>query len=175
MTTTDYLINLLFVLIVARQAYERKIDRRYFAIPIVLVVWVATQYLHALPTAGNDLVMIAALASVGLTLGTISGLATHILRDQNGVAYARVGWLAGILLVAGISSRTVFAFAISHGLQSTVRSFSIAHHITGPAWPVAMVLMALCEVGARLAIVYLRTNQLTRSHASPAVAAGSAA
>jgi hypothetical protein len=175
MTTTEYLINLLFVLIVARQAYERKIDRRYFVIPIVLVLWVATQYLHALPTAGNDLVLIAALASVGVALGTISGLATHIRREQTGVAYARVGWLAGILLVAGISSRMVFAFAISHGLESTVRSFSIAHHITGAAWTVAMVLMALSEVGARLATVYLRTNQLTGPQTSPAVALGSAA
>jgi hypothetical protein len=175
MTTIDYLINLLFVLIVARQARERRIDRRYFVLPIVLVLWVGSQYLHTLPTAGNDLVLVAALASVGLTLGTISGLATHIRRDQNGVAFARVGWLAGILLVAGISSRMVFAFAISHGLEPAVRSFSIANHISGAAWPVAMVAMALCEVGARLITVYLRTNQLTAAGATPTVALGSAA
>ena len=149
MTTADYLINLLFVLIVARQALDRRIDRRYFVIPIVLVFWVGSQYLHTLPTAGNDLVLAAALASVGLTLGTISGLATHIRRDRDGIAFARVGWLAGILLVAGISSRMVFAFAISHGLEPAVRSFSITNHISGAAWPVAMVAMALCEVGAR--------------------------
>jgi hypothetical protein len=173
MTTTDYLINLLFVFIVARQALEREIDRRYFVIPIVLVLWVGSQYLHTLPTAGNDLVLVAALASVGLTLGTICGLATHIRRDQHGVAFARVGWLAGILLVAGISSRMVFAFAISHGLEPAVRSFSIANHISGAAWPLAMVAMALCEVGARLITVYLRTNQLTA--ATPTAALGSAA
>ena len=173
MTTTDYLINLLFVFIVARQALERRIDRRYFVIPIVLVFWVGSQYLHTLPTAGNDLLLIAALASVGLTLGTISGLATHLRRDQDGVAFARVGWLAGILLVAGISSRMVFAFAITHGLEPAVRSFSIANHIGGAAWPVAMVSVALCEVGARLITVYLRTSQLTS--ATHTVALGSAA
>jgi hypothetical protein len=173
MTTTDYLINLLFVFIVARQALERRIDRRYFAIPIVLVFWVGSQYLHTLPTAGNDLVLVAALASFGVTLGTISGLATHIRRDQDGIAFARVGWLAGILLVAGISSRMVFAFAISHGLEPAVRSFSIANHISGAAWPVAMVAMALCEVGARLITVSLRTSQLTV--ATPTVTLGSAA
>jgi hypothetical protein len=107
-------------------------------IPIVLVFWVGSQYLHTLPTAGNDLVIVAALSSVGLTLGTISGLATHIRRDQDGIALARVGWLAGILLVAGISSRMVFAFAISHGLEPTVRGLQLANHISGAAWRVAM-------------------------------------
>jgi hypothetical protein len=175
MTTTDYLINLLFVFIVVRQAWERQIDRRYFLIPIGLVLWVGSQYMHTLPTAGNDLLLIAALASVGLTLGTISGLATHIRRDKDGVACARVGWLAGILLLAGISSRMVFAFAISNGLEPAVRSFSIANHIGGAAWPVAMVLMALCEVGARLTTIYLRTNQPTSTPATPSVALGSAA
>lgn len=163
MATTDYLINILFVFIVFRQAQERRIDRRYFVLPLVLVAWVATQYVHALPTTGNDLVLIAASACVGLTLGTISGLATHVRRDQGGHAFACVGWLAGILLVSGISSRMIFAFAISHGLEPAVRSFSIANHVGAAAWPVAMVLMALCEVGARLATVYLRTNQLTAS------------
>jgi hypothetical protein len=171
MTTTDYLINILFVFIVFRQAQERRIDRRYFVLPIVLVAWVATQYVHALPTAGNDLVLIAALACVGLTLGTISGLATHIRRDQSGDGFARVGWLAGILLVGGISSRMIFAFAVSHGLEPAVRSFSIANHIGSAAWTVAMVLMALCEVGARLTTVYLRTNQLTVSPVSAPAAA----
>jgi hypothetical protein len=42
MTTTDYLFNLLFVFVVFRQAHEREIDRRYFVIPVVLVIWVAS-------------------------------------------------------------------------------------------------------------------------------------
>jgi hypothetical protein len=175
MTTTDYLINLLFVFLVVRQAQERQIDRRYFVIPVVLVIWVASQYLHALPTAGNDLLLVAALASVGITLGTISGFATSIRRSEDGVAFARVGWLAGILLVAGISSRMVFAFALTHGLEPAVRSFSITNHITAAAWPTAMVLMALCEVGARLSTVYLRTNQLTHTGSAPAAAIAVAA
>jgi hypothetical protein len=35
-------------------------------------------------------------------------------------------------------------------------SFSIAHQITGAAWPVALVGMALAEVTARIATVQLR-------------------
>jgi hypothetical protein len=47
----------------------------------------------------------------------------------------------------------VFAFAISNGLEPTVRSFSIADHVGGAGWPMAMVLMTLCEVGARLTTI----------------------
>ena len=174
MTTTDYLINLLFVFIVFRQTHERAIDRRYFVIPIVLVLWVGSMYLHTLPTAGNDLVLIGTLAAVGIALGTISGLATHVRRAPDGTAFARVGWLAGVLLVAGIGSRMVFALAISNGLEPAVRSFSIASHISAAAWPTAMVVMALCEVGTRLATVYLRTSRLTGVPSTTMVAASAA-
>jgi hypothetical protein len=52
-------------------------------------------------------------------------------------------------------------------------SFSIAHHITAAAWPVALVAMALLEVIARLIVVELRRRQLTTTH-TPAPLAGSA-
>ena len=159
MTTTDYLINLLFVFIVFRQTHERAIDYRYFVVPIALVLWVASMYLHALPTAGNDLVLIGTLAVVGVTLGATSGLATRIRRAPDGVALARVGWLAGVLLVAGIGGRIVFSLAVNNGFGPAIRSFSIANHITLAAWPTAMVVMALCEVGTRLATIYLRTGR----------------
>ena len=45
---------------------------------------------------------------------------------NGGGAAARVGWLAAALLIAGIGSRMVFAFAVSHGLCSDLASFSIA-------------------------------------------------
>jgi hypothetical protein len=69
----------------------------------------------------------------------------------------------------------VFAFALTHGLEPAVRSFSITNHITAAAWPTAMVLMALCEVGARLSTVYLRTNRPTESGTAPATIVPSAA
>jgi hypothetical protein len=156
MTTTDYLINAVFVLIVFRQARERELDRRSVIIPLAIVAYVAHLYVHSIPTAGNDLVLIGALGAVGLSLGIASGFATHVRAGDNGHAVARVGWIAGALLIAGIGSRMVFAFAISHGARHSVASFSIAHHIGAAAWPVALVLMALLEVSTRIAIVQLR-------------------
>ena len=86
---------------------------------------------------------------------------------ENGLAVARVGWIAGGLLIAGIGSRMVFAFALSHGARHAVASFSYAHQISAAAWPVALVLMALLEVSTRIAIVQLRGR-----HAIQATTAG---
>jgi len=129
MTITDYLINAIFVLVVLRQARERELDRRSIVVPLILAFFVAQMYLYSIPTAGNDPVLIGLLAAVGLTLGIASGFATHVRAGDNGLAVAHVGWLAATLLIAGIGSRMVFAFAVSYGLRSDLASFSIAHHI----------------------------------------------
>ncbi len=171
MTITDYLINAVFVLIVFRQARERELDRRSVIIPLAIVAYVAHLYVHSIPTAGNDLVLIGALGTVGLALGIASGFATHVRAGENGLAVARVGWIAGALLIAGIGSRMVFAFALSHGVHHVVVSFSIAHQISAAAWPVALVMMALLEVSTRIAIVQLRGRHAMQSSvAIPAAA-----
>jgi hypothetical protein len=175
MTTTDYLINSLFLLVVLRQAHERKLDVRTFVLPLVLVFIVARQYIHTIPTAGNDLVLIGLLATVGLTSGILSGLATHVRLTDDGNAAARIGWIAGILLVAGIGSRMVFSFAVSHGAGPAVASFSAAHHIGAAAWPVAMVAMAMLEVALRQIIVHYRGYRLaTAGRIAPAAIAATA-
>jgi hypothetical protein len=156
MRTTDYLINAVFVLIVFRQARERELDRRSVIVPLAIVAYVAHLYVRSVPTAGNDPVLIGALGMLGLALGIASGFATRVRAGENGLAVARVGWVAGALLIAGIGSRMVFAFALSHGARHAVASFSYAHQISAAAWPVALVLMALFEVGTRIAIVQLR-------------------
>ena len=160
MTTSEYLLNAAFVLLVLRQAKERELDRRSVTVPLILMVFVGAQYLHTMPTAGNDLVLILGLALVGLTLGLLGGFATRLRAGEHGVALARVGWIAGGLLVLGIGARMAFAFAVGHGFEPDVRRFSIAHQIGAAAWPVGLVLMALIEVGARIAVVQFRGRQL---------------
>jgi hypothetical protein len=166
MTTLDYLINAMFVLIVVRQARERELDVRGVVVPLVLLAFVAHTYIRSIPTAGNDPVLIASLAGVGLTLGVISGFATHVRAGGNGYAVARVGWLAGGLLVFGITARMVFAFAVAHGAHHAIASFSIVHQISAAAWPVALVSMAVCEVTARIATVQLRGHRVMTEHAA---------
>jgi hypothetical protein len=170
MTITDYLINAVFVLIVFRQACERELDLRSVIVPLAVVAYVAHLYVHSIPTAGNDLVLIGALGVVGLALGVASGFATHVRPGENGLAVARVGWIAGGLLIAGIGSRMAFAFALAHGARHAVVSFSIAHQVGAAAWPVALVLMAMLEVSTRIAIVQLRGRHAMQS--SVAIPAG---
>lgn len=175
MTTTDYLINAGFIFLVFLQARERRLDTRALVIPLVMVFFVAQQYLHSIPVAGNDLVLIATLAATGLGLGLLSGFATSVWTARDGLARARVGWVAGILLVAGIGSRMAFAFAVGHGAQPAVASFSIAHQIDAAAWPAALVLMAVCEVAARVVLVQVRGRRMEAAQAAASPVIGAAA
>jgi hypothetical protein len=175
MTTTDYILNAVFVFVVLRQARERRLDVRSFVVPTVVVFWAATNYIHSIPTTGNDLVLVGLLACTGLALGLASGFATHVRLDGDGQPVARVGWLAAILLIAGITSRMVFAFAVGNGAEPAIRSFSIAHHIGAAAWPLALVSMALLEVSVRLITVQLRGRRLMSSEATTPIAISAAA
>src|SRR5207302_10688444 len=105
----------------------------------------------------------------------LCGLATHVGAGAEGVALARVGWLAGGLLMVGICARMVFAFAVSHGAEPAIRGFSIAHQIGAAAWPVALVSMALCEVTARQVTVQLRSRRLQATQAPGTIAVGAGA
>ena len=171
MTTTDYLINGLFILVVLRQARERKLDTRSLLGPLAAVAFVALNFVHSIPTSANDLLFAGLLALVGLILGVLSGFATSVRSDADGNAYARVGWVAGFLLIAGIGSRLVFAFALSHGAGPAVRDFSISHQISATAWPLALVAMAILEVTTRLAIVQVRGLRAGNATVPVAVAA----
>ena len=90
MTTTDYLINAGFILMVCWQAREKRLDRRALVIPLVILFFVARQYLHTIPVSGNNLVLIGLLAGAGVSLGLLSGFATHVRRGNDGFALARV-------------------------------------------------------------------------------------
>jgi hypothetical protein len=105
----------------------------------------------------------------------MSGFATHVRAGREGFALARVGWVAGALLVAGISSRIVFAFVVTHGAEPAIRTFSIAHQVSAAAWPVALVFMAICEVTARVVTVQLRGRRLQLGGRPVAISVGSAA
>ena len=133
MTTSDYLINAAFVLVVLRQARARRVDLRGLIAPLVAIVYVAHMYLHSVPTAGNDLVLVGELGALGLSLGIASWLATQVRAGAEGVALARVGWLAGVLLMVGICGRMVFVFMVTHGAEPTLRSFSVAQRVGAAA------------------------------------------
>jgi hypothetical protein len=157
MTITEYAMNLILVGLVVLQIRGHKITVVRLLVPIVMTVWAASQFLHRLPTAGNDAVLEAALALTGCGLGMAAGLATSIRRSGTG-AVAKAGVLAATLWVLGIGARVGFSLWVTHGGQATIAGFSAGHHITsGQAWAAAFILMALTEVASRTAVLYGKT------------------
>ena len=92
MTFIDYLVDSVLILIVVRQVVESRFDKRAIILPLAIVAVVAHSYLHAIPTGGNDLLLIAGLAGVGVLLGTLSGLVTRVRADGGRYALVQAGW-----------------------------------------------------------------------------------
>jgi hypothetical protein len=159
MTTTEYLLNFALVGLVALQIRGHKITVARLLVPVALTVWGASQFLHAIPTAGNDAVLELTLALVGAGLGVLAALATSIRRDGAG-AFAKAGVVAATLWVLGIGARVAFSFWVGHGGAPTITHFSAVHHITsGAAWGTAFILMAMVEVASRTGVLYLKARR----------------
>ncbi|HXQ59771.1 MAG TPA: hypothetical protein VN799_06720, partial [Acidimicrobiales bacterium] len=114
MTTSDYLLNLTLVGLVVLQVRGHKITRARLIFPLAATAWVGSQYLHTIPTAGNDAVLEIGLALIGAGLGVAAALATTIRRDGSG-AIAKAGLLAATLWVLGIGARVGFSLWVTHG------------------------------------------------------------
>jgi hypothetical protein len=167
MTTTDYLIDSALVLLVVLQIKERPLTTHALIRPLIIVSVAVVTYLHGIPTAGKDLVLIGTLALVGLTIGLASGQTVLMRRGQDGQVLARSGWASGLFWVLGMGSRFAFAVWISHGGATTIGQFSAQHAITSAqAWTAALLAMAVFEVCGRSLV------QATRRHHLQTVPAG---
>lgn len=161
MNATGYIINAILVLLVLRQIRASRLDLQSLVLPVVLVAGAAVYYLHAVPTAGSDLVLDVTLAAAGAAFGIACALATRVWRRHDGMAMARAGGVAAILWIVGIGCRMGFAFASSHGAGPAIARFSLAHSITSSdAWVAALIMMALAEVIARLVVLRVRASRL---------------
>jgi hypothetical protein len=160
MTIFDYLLNIALVALVVLQMRGRRLDRRGLVLPLALVGWAASHYLHGIPTVGNDGVLVAAGVVAGLTLGSASAVLTRLHLDSDGVAIARATAGAAALWVVGIGGRMAFSLYMQHGGAPTVIRFSEAHHLTGAGWVTAIVLMAFVEVVSRTLILWARSRSM---------------
>ena len=161
MTLTDYLLNGLLVALILLQIRGRRLSVHMLGLPVAVVAYVAVHYLHAMPTAGNDLVLVVGGALVGCLLGTGCGLATRVFRNPAGVPIAKAGVLAVVLWVAGVGARLALALYATHGGGAAIVRFSAAHHITSTgAWVAALILMALTEVISRNVVLAVRYRRL---------------
>ena len=160
MTTTDYLISAALILVVVRQIRGKRLAGASLYVPLALVGYAAVKYLHGIPTAGNDLELVALCLAAGLGLGVLCGFFTLVYPDASGVAYARATGIAAALWVAGVSGRLAFGYYAEHGGGPTIARFSHAHALTPQAWPTALILMALAEVVSRSVVLIVRGRRL---------------
>ncbi|MDJ0382390.1 hypothetical protein [Streptomyces sp. G-G2] len=166
MTTTEWITDIALLLIVFRQLREGRLDLKTFLIPLGIVTFVAYSYLDTIPTAGNDLVLIAALVGVGAALGIAGGVYTRI-RTVGEHVLIKAGVVSAVLWVVGMGARMGFQLWVEHGGAADVARFSVTHQITSDkAWVAAFVLMALTEVVTRLATIFIRSR--TSAVARPA-------
>jgi hypothetical protein len=168
MTTTEWITDIALILVVFRQLREGRLDLKSFLIPLGIVAFVAHSYLDSVPTAGNDLVLIGCLMSVGAALGVAGGIYTRI-RTVGEHVLIKAGAVSAILWVLGMGARMGFQMWVEHGGGADdVARFSITHHITSDhAWVAAFVLMALTEVVTRLATIFIRSRIRTVTRPVP--------
>ncbi|MGH9093639.1 MAG: hypothetical protein ACRDXE_00605 [Acidimicrobiales bacterium] len=165
MTLTDYLIDIALIAVVVLQVRGRRLTARSLLLPVVLVGWAASSYLHGIPTAGNDLVLAVAGAVAGTTLGILCALSTTVKLNAAGQLVAQAGAVAGTLWVVGVGTRFAFQLYASHGGAAAIGHFSAAHAITtSEAWVATLILMAMGEALARTAVLALRAYALSPSH-----------
>jgi hypothetical protein len=173
MAFTDYLLDSLLVLLVFRQLRESRFDKMALLLPLGVAAVVCKNYLHNIPTAGNDLALIVGFTVVGVVLGLVSGLTTRVRADSGRYALVKAGWVAAGMWVLGMGFRFAFAVWASHGGAVTLGRFSAQHEITsGNAWTAALVLMAMGEVIVRTGTLWLRAQSAlaeARSMTAPAL------
>ncbi len=172
MSLTDYLLDSILVLLVLRQLRESRLDRMSVILPLGIAAAVGNSYLHGIPTAGNDLLLVVGLTAVGVAFGLISGLTTRVRADGGRYALVKAGWIAAGVWVLSMGSRFAFAIWASNGGAPALGRFSVAHHITsGEAWTAALVLMALGEVLVRTATLWVRAQRVLQSRPVPELVA----
>lgn len=161
MTATTYILDSALVLIVLLQIKERELTTKAMIRPFVILGIAVSSYFTSIPTAGNDLLLIGALAILGALIGVASGQTLIMRAGEQGSVLARAGWGSAFFWVLGMGGRFAFAYWSSHGGMSSVASFSSSHSITsGTAWTDALLAMAGMEVVGRTGVMAIRRAQL---------------
>lgn len=182
MNTTDWILDIVLILVVFRQLRWSRIDAVFLLVPIGIVGFVAYKYLDPIPTGGNDLLVIGACAALGTVLGVAGGLTTHVRlgrgrgattgegagagEGEAGRMYVRAGFAAATLWVLGMGARLAFSVWAQDDGGPTLVRFSERHDITSvQAWVSGLILMVLCEVGTRIGTILIRAARVRRDAA----------
>jgi hypothetical protein len=163
MTFSDYLLDSVLVLIVVLQLRESRLGLRAILLPLGIVAIVANSYLKTIPTAGNNLMLIAALTALGISFGTISAMNTRVRSDGGKHPLIKANATAAGIWIFSMGSRMAFAIWASHSGGATLYRFSVEHHLDRNVWTAALVLMALGEVITRTGLLVYRGHRVQQT------------
>lgn len=173
MNTSDYIFSAIFIALIFRQTRDRRLTAKGMLIPIAIVAIAANRYLHGIPTAGNDLILVAACLLIGAALGCASALATTVRAGPDRVPLANAGAVAVILWILGTGSRLAFGLYVTNGGEHTIATIGKTLAISGAAWAPALILMAFAEVIGRYGILTVRALAVSGHGFKPFIAGSS--
>ncbi len=173
MDLLDYILDAVLVATVFFQVRGRRLTPRNLALPVVIVAYFLFAYLKGVPTAGNDVELVAGGVALGLVFGVGAGVFTRVYR-RDGSVFAKAGPLAATFWTVGVVLRTAFSIWATDGGKSadrTIAAWMRSLDVTSSAAIVAcLLLMVLVEVGSRQLIVGLRYLRLREPAAAPTLA-----
>ena len=105
MSVTDYVIDILLIVVIFRQVRPHELTPRAALLPLALLVAAGIIYLRPFTLRGNDLALILILAAAGIVLGALSGLADRIWLGGPARLMFRAGAISVITWVAGMGFR----------------------------------------------------------------------
>ena len=162
MSVTDYVIDILLILVIFRAVRPHPLTPRAALLPLVLLAIAGVIYLRPVTLRGNNVALILILAAAGIVLGVLRGLADRIWRDEHQRLLSRAVTLSVVAWVIGMGFRFGFAYYAYHGGGPAVARFSVLHDLSGAnIWTTALVLMAFGQVLARLAVLQIRRTRVT--------------
>ena len=78
MSVTDYVIDIVLIVVIFRQVRPHELTPRAALLPLVLLAVAGVIYLRPVTLRGHDLALIVILAAAGIVLGLLSGLADRV-------------------------------------------------------------------------------------------------
>lgn len=160
MSTFDYILGIGALVLILWNMRRHELTDRRLRRPVIIAVVVGISFLHAIPTAGADGVLVGFGALAGIACGTISALATRVERDgTTGAVISAATPLAVAVTAGAFVSRMGFAVAATNGLGPAIGRFSHGIGVdSAQAWIAALVLMAVADLVVRTLILWRRRS-----------------
>jgi hypothetical protein len=168
MSTTDYFLAGAAMALVLWNMRPHALTDRRLRRPLIIAAVVCMSFLHGVPTAGADGVLVALGILTGAACGLIGALTTRLEVEHDEVIAAATP-LAYAVTVTAFGGRLAFAVAATNGLGPAIGRFSQSVGIhSQEAWVAALVLMAVADLVVRALVLWQRRSVSARWALQPA-------